>query len=43
MADLSVNYMGLKLRNPIIAASSGLTNSLNDIIEFEKKEQVQLC
>ncbi|MGC9373691.1 MAG: dihydroorotate dehydrogenase-like protein [Bacteroidales bacterium] len=37
MADLSVNYMGLKLRNPIIAASSGLTNSLNDIIEFEKK------
>jgi len=29
--------MGLKLRNPIIAASSGLTNSLNDIIEFEKK------
>ena len=37
MADLSVNYMGLKLRNPIIAASSGLTNSLNDIIEFERK------
>ncbi len=37
MADLSVNYMGLKLRNPIIAASSGLTNSVEDIIEFEKK------
>jgi len=36
MADLSVNYMGLKLRNPIIAASSGLTNSLDDIKEFEK-------
>jgi len=37
MADLSINYMGLKLRNPIIAASSGLTNSLDDIKEFEKK------
>jgi len=37
MADLSVNYMGLKLRNPIISASSGLTNSLDDIIEFERK------
>jgi len=37
MADLSVNYMGLKLRNPIIAASSGLTNSLDDIKEFERK------
>ncbi len=37
MADLSVNYMGLKLRNPIIAASSGLTNSVDDIIEFEQK------
>ncbi|MEE4196008.1 MAG: dihydroorotate dehydrogenase-like protein [Bacteroidales bacterium] len=37
MADLSVTYMGLKLRNPIIAASSGLTNSLDDIKEFEKK------
>ncbi len=37
MADLSVNYMGLKLRNPIIAASSGLTNSIDDIKEFEEK------
>ncbi|HSH51495.1 MAG TPA: dihydroorotate dehydrogenase-like protein [Bacteroidales bacterium] len=37
MADLSVNYMGLNLRNPIIAASSGLTNSVDDILEFEKK------
>ncbi|MDK2978379.1 MAG: hypothetical protein PWP52_1093, partial [Bacteroidales bacterium] len=37
MTDLSINYMGLKLRNPIIAASSGLTNSLDDIKEFEKK------
>lgn len=36
MADLSTSYMGLKLRNPIIAASSGLTNSIEDIKEFEK-------
>ena len=27
--------MGLKLKNPIIAASSGLTNSLKDIIDLE--------
>lgn len=27
MADLSVSYLGLKLKNPIIAASSGLTAS----------------
>ena len=31
MADLTTSYMGLKLRNPIIAASSGLTNSVEDI------------
>jgi dihydroorotate dehydrogenase (fumarate) len=31
MADLSTTYMGLKLRNPIIAASSGLTNSIENI------------
>ncbi len=36
MADLSTTYMGLKLRNPIIAASSGLTNSLKDIKELEE-------
>lgn len=36
MADLTTTYMGLKLRNPIIAASSGLTNSIEDIKEFEK-------
>lgn len=37
MANLSTTYLGLKLKNPIIAASSGLTNSLDDIKEFEKK------
>ncbi|MFA4864880.1 MAG: diguanylate cyclase, partial [Bacteroidales bacterium] len=31
MADLSTSYMGLKLRNPIIAGSSGLTNSIDDL------------
>ncbi len=36
MADLTTSYMGLKLRNPIIAASSGLTNSVEDIKEFEE-------
>jgi len=34
MADLSTSYMGLKLRNPIIAASSGLTNSLENILKI---------
>ena len=31
MQDLSVNYMGLHLKNPIIVASSGLTKSLGKI------------
>jgi len=31
MANLSTSYMGLKLRNPIIAGSSGLTNSIDDL------------
>jgi dihydroorotate dehydrogenase (fumarate) len=34
MADLSTSYMGLSLRNPIIAGSSGLTNSLENIIRI---------
>ncbi len=36
MANLETKYMGLSLRNPIIAASSGLTNSVSDIKEFEE-------
>ncbi|SMO53270.1 dihydroorotate dehydrogenase (fumarate) [Saccharicrinis carchari] len=36
MPDLSTSYMGLKLKSPIIAAASGLTNSLEDIIKLEK-------
>lgn len=29
--------MGLKLKNPLIIGSSGLTNSVENIVEFEKK------
>ncbi|WP_439184395.1 dihydroorotate dehydrogenase-like protein [Carboxylicivirga taeanensis] len=36
MPDISTTYMGLKLTSPIIAASSGLTNSLEDIKHLEK-------
>ncbi|NOY36893.1 MAG: dihydroorotate dehydrogenase-like protein [Chlorobi bacterium] len=36
MADLTTNYMGLTLHNPIIIGSSGLTSSLNEIHELEK-------
>lgn len=31
MANLDSNYLGLKLRNPIIAGSCGLTNSISNI------------
>jgi dihydroorotate dehydrogenase (fumarate) len=31
MADFSTSFMGLQLRNPIIASSSGLTNSIDNI------------
>ena len=35
MAILTTSYMGLSLRNPIIAASSGLTNRVNNIVDLE--------
>ncbi len=35
MINLSTNYMGLTLRNPIIAGSSGLTNSVESLKELE--------
>ncbi len=38
MANISTNYMGLQLRNPIIVGSSGLTNSLENIKEIEKNQ-----
>ncbi len=37
MADLSTTYLGLQLRNPIIAASSGLTKTLHQIQELDKR------
>ena len=36
MIDLSTNYLGLKLKNPIVAASSGLTGSLEGLLNMEK-------
>ena len=36
MADLSTNYMGFKLRNPIIAGSSGLNKSVENLIKLEE-------
>lgn len=37
MANLTTKYMGLELKNPLIVGSSGLTNSVEEIIELEKK------
>jgi dihydroorotate dehydrogenase (fumarate) len=36
MANLETSYLGLKLKNPVIAGSSGLTNSLENLKEIEK-------
>ena len=36
MAELSTKYMGLTLRNPIIIASSGLTDSFSKIQEHDR-------
>ena len=36
MADLSTKYMGLTLKNPIIVASSGLTDKFDKIAEIER-------
>jgi dihydroorotate dehydrogenase (fumarate) len=35
MADLSVKYMGLHLKNPIIVGSSGLSQSIDDLRKLE--------
>jgi dihydroorotate dehydrogenase (fumarate) len=37
MENLQTTYLGLKLRNPLIAGSCGLTNSLSNIKELAKK------
>lgn len=36
MIDLACNYMGLKLRNPLLVGSSGLTNAVENIVEIER-------
>lgn len=36
MADLSTTFMGFKLRSPIIAGSSGLTNSIENIKKIDQ-------
>lgn len=36
MADLSTHYMGLSLKSPVIASSSGLTDNLDNLITLEK-------
>jgi dihydroorotate dehydrogenase (fumarate) len=35
--DLTTSYLGLELKNPIIAGSSGLTSTLNGIVSLEKQ------
>ena len=37
MADLTTDYMGLALKNPLVASSSGLTNSIEKIVQLESK------
>lgn len=37
MINLSTTYLGLPMRSPIIAGSSGMTNNLRNIIEIEKQ------
>ena len=36
MIDLSTDYLGLKLKNPVIVGSSGLTDSVEKITKLEK-------
>ena len=36
MIDLSTNYLGIKLKNPVVAASCGLTGSIEGLLAMEK-------
>jgi len=36
MADITTKYMGMTLKNPIIAGSSGLTDSIDSLFNLEK-------
>jgi dihydroorotate dehydrogenase (fumarate) len=37
MPDLSTRYMGIELRNPIVAGSSGLSSTVESVKELEEK------
>jgi len=37
MINLSTTYLGLDLKNPLIAASSGITSNLTNLIELENR------
>jgi len=37
MPNLSTTYMGLTLKNPLVISSSGLTNSIDKILQLEDK------
>ncbi len=37
MVDIRTNYMGLSLKSPIIVGASGLTFSVDNVVEFEKQ------
>lgn len=37
MISLKTNYLGLTLKSPLIVGSSGLTSSIENIIDFEKQ------
>lgn len=36
MTDFSTSYMGLQLRSPVIVGSSGLTKSLDNLVEIDR-------
>ncbi len=36
MSNLETTYLGLQLKNPLVAASSGLTSTVDKIVELEK-------
>ncbi|MBN1952917.1 MAG: dihydroorotate dehydrogenase-like protein [Bacteroidales bacterium] len=36
MIDITTNYLGLKLKNPFIAGSCGLTSKIEDIVKLEQ-------
>ena len=42
MPNLETTFAGLKLKNPIIVGSSGLTNSVDKIKEISQKGPVPL-